>query len=413
MRSCCHSVCFLLLKDSKLPPRVGRAWRPIRQVVHCWSPVYQFGWYPNRLVSLLGIKRKSHSLGLGAKTLLGIPISITPHKSLNTVRGVISESELFHSFEDEIREGLSTQGVINARRITIKRDNEACITPHVILTFCGSALPKSVTAGYLYCRVHPYIQNPIRCYKCQRFGHSKTVCRGNQVCSRCASVGHSFVGCQSEPKCANCSQPHESSSQQCSKWQHEKEIQKLKATKNISYAEARKLCAPTTAPPFATIVKQSKFVQTMEQFTQTDAKITGLFCTPSLKTSVSTITDDKICNVTRPPKKKKSQPDMETNKTTNSVVCPDQQIGNSSNTLVQTKFAPPSSLQLLLESMVTDDSLHDTDSTSTDDFIDYDPHETFEDVKANHDIQYPYTSPLRGTSSLGVTGFTTPRYPSV
>ncbi|GBN42807.1 hypothetical protein AVEN_6619-1 [Araneus ventricosus] len=83
---------------------------------------------------------------------------------------------------------------------------------------------------------------------------------------------------------------------------------------------------------------------------------------------------------------------MGTNKTTNSVACSDQQIGNSSNTLVQTKFAPPSSLQPLLESMVTNDSLHDTDSTSTDDFIDYDPNETFEDVKANHDIQYPCTS---------------------
>ncbi|GBN90348.1 hypothetical protein AVEN_171825-1 [Araneus ventricosus] len=34
MRSCRRSVCFLLLMDSKLPPRVGRAWRPIRWVVH-------------------------------------------------------------------------------------------------------------------------------------------------------------------------------------------------------------------------------------------------------------------------------------------------------------------------------------------------------------------------------------------
>ncbi|GBN72926.1 hypothetical protein AVEN_5116-1 [Araneus ventricosus] len=34
MRSCCRSVCFQLLMDSKLPPRVGRAWRPIRRVVH-------------------------------------------------------------------------------------------------------------------------------------------------------------------------------------------------------------------------------------------------------------------------------------------------------------------------------------------------------------------------------------------
>ncbi|GBN32754.1 hypothetical protein AVEN_194099-1 [Araneus ventricosus] len=34
MRSCCRSVCFLLLMDSTIPPRVGRAWRPIRRVVH-------------------------------------------------------------------------------------------------------------------------------------------------------------------------------------------------------------------------------------------------------------------------------------------------------------------------------------------------------------------------------------------
>ncbi|GBO17071.1 hypothetical protein AVEN_26384-1 [Araneus ventricosus] len=32
MRSSCRSVCFLPLMDSKLPPRVGRAWRPIRRV---------------------------------------------------------------------------------------------------------------------------------------------------------------------------------------------------------------------------------------------------------------------------------------------------------------------------------------------------------------------------------------------
>ncbi|GBO00339.1 hypothetical protein AVEN_71181-1 [Araneus ventricosus] len=42
---CCHSVCFLLLMDSNIPPRVGRAWQPIGRVVH-------FGpWCINRLVS--------------------------------------------------------------------------------------------------------------------------------------------------------------------------------------------------------------------------------------------------------------------------------------------------------------------------------------------------------------------------
>ncbi|GBM96078.1 hypothetical protein AVEN_111466-1 [Araneus ventricosus] len=43
-------LCLLPASDGQpKTPRVGRAWRPFRRVVHCWSPVYQFGWYPNRL----------------------------------------------------------------------------------------------------------------------------------------------------------------------------------------------------------------------------------------------------------------------------------------------------------------------------------------------------------------------------
>ncbi|GBN06550.1 hypothetical protein AVEN_212779-1 [Araneus ventricosus] len=51
------SLCLILASHGQpKTPRVGRAWRPFGRVVHCWSPVYQFGWHPNRLVSLLGIK---------------------------------------------------------------------------------------------------------------------------------------------------------------------------------------------------------------------------------------------------------------------------------------------------------------------------------------------------------------------
>ncbi|GBM79334.1 hypothetical protein AVEN_32949-1 [Araneus ventricosus] len=61
-------LCLLLASHGQpKTPRVGRAWRPFRREVHHWSPVYQFGWYPNHLVGLLGIKRKGHSLGLGVK----------------------------------------------------------------------------------------------------------------------------------------------------------------------------------------------------------------------------------------------------------------------------------------------------------------------------------------------------------
>ncbi|GBM58639.1 hypothetical protein AVEN_251911-1 [Araneus ventricosus] len=248
MRSCSHSVCCLLLMDSKIPPRVGRAWLPFKRVVHCWSPVYQFGWYPNRLgITGIGSEPKAiRKLKSGetftstqtksfvlAKTLLDIPISGIPHKSLNTVRGVISETELLTASDSDILEGFASQGVIHAHRIHIKKGTESYPTQHIILTFNKTELPKSVVAGYLHCRIRPYVPNPTRCYKCQRFGHSKVACRGKQVCSRCASEGHSFTDCHAEPKCANCAQPHESNTKQCPTWPQEKQIQKLSDQKYI------------------------------------------------------------------------------------------------------------------------------------------------------------------------------------
>ncbi|GFS74409.1 uncharacterized protein TNCV_970121 [Trichonephila clavipes] len=42
-----------------------------------------------------------------ANTFLDSPVTISPHKSLNTSRGVISESDLLSTLESEILEGFS------------------------------------------------------------------------------------------------------------------------------------------------------------------------------------------------------------------------------------------------------------------------------------------------------------------
>ncbi|GBL94242.1 hypothetical protein AVEN_16772-1 [Araneus ventricosus] len=52
--------------------------------------------------------------------------------------------------------------------------------------------------------VRPYISNPLRCFKCQRFGHSQTSCRGTLTCARCAEVGHESTVCTAKEKCVNC-----------------------------------------------------------------------------------------------------------------------------------------------------------------------------------------------------------------
>ncbi|GFV06215.1 uncharacterized protein TNCV_3781621 [Trichonephila clavipes] len=190
--------------------------------------------------------------------------------------GVISEPDLLTTSESEILEGFSYQGAIQVRRITIKKNTTVFPTKHLILTFNSPNLPTSIKAGYLNCKIRPYIPNPLRCFKCQRFGHSQTSCRGQLICSRCASVGHSSTDCTLEPKCINCSEPHPSDSRFCPKWKIEKQIQEIKANKNLSYPEARKLIVPQKTQIYAQVVK----TLTTSTATQTDDTISQIICPP-------------------------------------------------------------------------------------------------------------------------------------
>ncbi|GFT64110.1 hypothetical protein TNCV_5139761 [Trichonephila clavipes] len=58
--------------------------------------------------------------------------------------------------------------------------------------------------AYIRCPVRPYIPNPLRCFQCQRYGHSKNVCRGQPTCPRCGESGHDSVDCTKKEQCLNC-----------------------------------------------------------------------------------------------------------------------------------------------------------------------------------------------------------------
>ncbi|GFW48446.1 uncharacterized protein TNCV_1110051 [Trichonephila clavipes] len=138
------------------------------------------------------------------------------------------------------------QKVCNVRRITIRRDGQVLNTKHLILTFSTPELPQSVKAAYLHCPVRPYIPNPLRCFQCQRFGHSKTVHRGQPTCSRCAEVGHDSADCKAKERCVNCKGDHSSFSRSCPTWILEKEITAVKIKNKLSYPEARRVVSLRT-----------------------------------------------------------------------------------------------------------------------------------------------------------------------
>ncbi|GBM76577.1 hypothetical protein AVEN_254404-2 [Araneus ventricosus] len=248
MRSCRRSVCFLLLMDSKLPPHVGRAWRPVRRVavVGILGEVASV----RKLRSgdlLIEVKsRKQAQQIIKLKALATIPVTVSAHTSLNSSKGVITCGELFNVSIEDITNELKGEGVTHVRRIFIPRDGQLLPTKHLILTFQTPVLPDSLKAGYMKLAVRPFIPNPLRCFKCQRFGHSQTNCRGALTCARCAEQGHISQQCTEKEKCVNCSGDHTSFSRSCPRWKQEKEIMAVETKEQISYPEAkRKLIAQT------------------------------------------------------------------------------------------------------------------------------------------------------------------------
>ena len=177
------------------------------------------------------------------KKFFQLDVNIYPHKTLNSSKGIVRCKELSLCSISEIEKELKSQGVTGVTRISVKRNGEMRTTNTYILTFSSSALPQSVKIGYISVKVEMYIPNPLRCFKCQQYGHHMSKCPGNPICAKCGSAeeNHDFHECKSPLKCNNCKGDHAAFSRDCPIWKEEKEILNVKYTKNLSFPEARQL----------------------------------------------------------------------------------------------------------------------------------------------------------------------------
>jgi len=177
---------------------------------------------------------------LGLTQLAGVPVKVSPHISLNTSRGVIRSRDIAGCSVEEIVEELQPQGVTADVIIHVRDGDSRRRTNTVVLTFASPRPPKHITAGYLRVPVEPYIPNPLRCFKCQKYGHSSKACKNVVVRAKCGEAGHEGVSCSNHQKCANCKCEHSASSRDCPKWKLEKRVQQLKVERGISFPDARK-----------------------------------------------------------------------------------------------------------------------------------------------------------------------------
>ena len=136
-----------------------------------------------------------------------------------------------------------------ARRVIKKIGGKDIVTAQVILCY-DHELPTHVFIGWKRYRVDMYIPDPLRCYRCQRYGHKAAKCNGKERCSVCSGP-HSVKYCpqrienengkdSKETKCANCQGNHPTSYRGCSKYKEAKEVTKIQFTaqSRMTYAQA-------------------------------------------------------------------------------------------------------------------------------------------------------------------------------
>ena len=157
----------------------------------------------------------------GEKRAASVPMVVVPHRTKNSPKGIITCFDLRGVADDDICDGLASLGVTHARRIMSRRGGSAVTSDSIVLTFMGADLPPVVTVGYVRVRVCTYVPNPMCCFRCQRFGHTRIRCNGRPTCSKCPSSDHSDETCDSEIlRCVNCGEgqvPHASCDRTCPK----------------------------------------------------------------------------------------------------------------------------------------------------------------------------------------------------
>ena len=188
---------------------------------------------------LVEMTQKIHSeLLLKTTNIAGVPVKVSPHRSLNSSRCVIHCRELNNMDVEEIKNELESQGITKVERMKRRKDGQLVPADSYILTCNTPTIPNEIKIGYLKRNTHIYIPNPQRCFKCQRYGHSKNNCRKEQRCAKCGQ-DHEDHECDNEHQCVNCGGDHPAYYKSCPHWKKEKDILKIKFEQNISFGEAR------------------------------------------------------------------------------------------------------------------------------------------------------------------------------
>lgn len=158
----------------------------------------------------------------------------------NGSKGVIYGIPVTVEIKDLIKNlKLRCGAVKDAKRLT--RGFEKTESESVLVEFNLKVPPSELYFGFMRYRVREFVQKPMRCFNCQKFGHMAKGCKEAKRCAKCGGE-HEYGECGegTSPKCCNCGGGHSAAYWGCEVMKREVEINNIKVKEKVSYAEALK-----------------------------------------------------------------------------------------------------------------------------------------------------------------------------
>lgn len=189
---------------------------------------------PSQHVSKLLLQRD------GTYLMPGVKLTVTEHRNLNISRGVIWCPRVSCMPVEELLEELREQGVSKVERCTRKKGGDITPIHTYFLTFDRPSPPEEIRISFHEkVRVGLYVPRPLQCFKCFKFGHTSSKCKGKAMCRQCGRQAHEN-DCRRTKECSNCKGNHSPTSKQCPSYRTEAEIKKIMVQNKVSFKEAKK-----------------------------------------------------------------------------------------------------------------------------------------------------------------------------
>ncbi|KAI5698645.1 hypothetical protein M8J75_009871 [Diaphorina citri] len=139
--------------------------------------------------------------------------------------------------------------ILNIRRLNRRSlmDGKVSYIPSrtIKIDFSGQDLPAFIYLWYTKLKCEPYMQRPMQCFSCYKFGHITKNCRSVKLCKSCFQPSGDEHQCDTTTiKCINCKGNHNANSKSCPEFERQKRIKELMSTRNLCFPEASQLVPP-------------------------------------------------------------------------------------------------------------------------------------------------------------------------